>query len=138
MSDRGTSYNVELNWDDGTVFPISMAEFGDNKQGTVEVPDGDTKYPVKDQIRVMEPVAFSINVHRDQEEFDRCERFADENRPRSVFVIYRDGDGNANLQYEFKNCTLNKGNKNPFDRASKSPDTREYMLVPQDIVKIPR
>lgn len=134
MGDRGTALDVELQIPPGgRVFPINMGEFGDNIQGLLEIVDGNIKYKIKDQIKILEEIETNVNIHRDQIEFKVMEEWADSDEARDVSVFFKDSAGNVVLQFVFLSCQCNKDKKNAYDRKSKSEDMRKYFLVPKDI-----
>lgn len=136
MSGRATSYNVEIQVGNDTVHPMTFGEFSEGDEGRIEVSDGDVKYKIRDQIFAIEEVEIGIYIADDKKDYNVMQAFVKERKPKDIFIVFRDGQGVAQLTFLFGACDCAFGKKNAFDRNSKSADTKMYYLAPKSVVEI--
>jgi hypothetical protein len=133
---RATSYNLEVQVDGDVIHPMSFGEFCEGDEGRLDVSDGDVKYKIRDQIFAIEEIEMEIYIHDDQEEYNIMQALVQSREPKDAFVVFRDGQGVAQLSYLFEATDFAYGKKNAFDRNSKTPDSKKYVLMPKNIVQI--
>ncbi len=133
---RATSLNLEVQVNGKTIHPMTFGEFSEGDEGRIEVSDGDVKYKIRDQIFAIDEVEMEIYIHDDKAAYDLCQTLVKSRAPQDVYIIFRDGQGVAQLTYLFENCDFAFGKKNAFDRNSKAADTKKYVLVPKNISEV--
>lgn len=137
---RAQAWNWELSI--GAAIPINVQKLGEfsagGEEGRIEVVDGSKKYKIGDQIYSVDEVETSILVKNKGErpEYDAMIEYAQSSKPRDIFAIARDGEGNVQMTYLFSNCRLAKGKKSAFDRKGKAEETHTFFLLPSDIDEV--
>lgn len=144
---RATSWNWELeipagvDSGGGSVFPVSIGEFGEGEEGRIEVADGDRKYKIRDQIFNIDEIETSILVRKDWNEpgseFRIMQDWCQSGEVKDVILTARgagrDPDRQIELQYILLNCELAMGKHSAFDRKSKTEDTKKFFLIPDEV-----
>ena len=130
---RALSLNYELELDGKTIDLLDMAEFTPGgAEGTIEAADGDVKYPIRDGIKVTEPVEVTLNVKRnDTEDIEAMEKWVEDASVKDAFIIGRDSGRNIHENYMFEECECVSGKKSASDKKSKSESTRKFLLLPK-------
>lgn len=134
---RNQSLNFELRFENGKVVkPTTLGDFGDQIEGSVETVNGEKKYMIPDGIRNAEEVEIVTPIEDDRADYDVLKEAAENQVPQNITVTYRDGLGNAVLEWVWLNCIILFGKRSAQDRAGKSVDTRIFRALPEDIEEI--
>lgn len=137
---RAQAWNWEVDLGGGQIIPVQkLGEFSEGgEEGRIEVVDGNKRYKIGDQIYMIDEIETSILVKNKGErfEYEAMKSFSESSIPRDVFAIARDGEGNPQMTYLFKNTRLARGKKSAFDRKSKTEELHTYFLLPEDIKEI--
>ena len=136
---RAQSWNWELVIDGETVNIQTLGELSEGgEEGRIEVVDGSRKYRIGDQIFDIGEIATSVLIKNKTErrEFDILNNFAKSAKPRDVFAVGRDKEGNAQMTYLLSNCSLARAKKSAFDRKSKTEEIANFVLMPEDVEEV--
>jgi len=133
---RATSYNWEIEIDGKTIHPLSIGEFGEGEEGRVETADGNRKYKVRDQIFNIDEIEVVILITDDRNYYDIMQEWCLKGDIKDIYIIGRNAAGEAAMTFLCSNCDCAMGKKSPFDRKSKSEDTKKYMILPEYVEEI--
>jgi hypothetical protein len=144
---RATSWNLEIEIPGaggGVVYPTTIGNWSQGEEGRLDVADGDVQYKIRDQIFKIDEIPVTIYVRKDYaesgSEYQIMENWCTSGDARDVVLKFRGAGRDPNRSLELQailyNCELAMGKHSPFDRNSKTPDTKEYFMIPEFVEEI--
>ena len=144
---RATSWNLEIEVSGnggGTVYPAEIGNYSEGEEGRLDVADGDVAYKIRDQIFKIDEIPVTIYVRKDYaqpgSEYQIMQNWCSSGDARDVVIkcrgAGRDPNRSLELQVILYNCELAMGKHSAFNRNSKTPDTKQYFMIPELVEEI--